>query len=1296
MERFCTQTIKVPFSNRVFFNSETTVKLPKAGDAISRIRLVIEFPNGSNTYGEQIIREADLLSGQNTIEKLYGEFLYLENQFITRIEKRAFLSNLLCQNSPGTMYLDLPFYSVKRRFFALDTETYLRLIFTKGDGGSELQGHLLVDYMVTREEDVPKVPYFQRIRKLSRISVLTTQPATKQFTIDAYFPGQVYEIFFTVQNTATNEYIDVIENISMFIGETERFKMSGYHLRYLEPLKVYKQIANDVPVYMYSFRLNPDHDIPSGQTNLTDKQRFVLDFYDNEDASYKVTIWTQAHDFFYKKNASTHVKPVFTSDEILLTTSTNKKTVDFQNLNLKVSYTFYVGTAAVIYASNVEIQSVTILATNATTYTITQNEILFTGLDSLKGDYYANVLFSAKGFRDVTCYLKFKSPMSMNEYINGSTIGFYDPFFSGSPKTVIDGDQRFNVYSGTTLNGTPSVLTSAIKNVYVDQYRNYLVSNATSTVKFDTTLSQKKYTVNTTDYVGKPWSYFGTDIVPVSNLFYTYVNNSLSNTNTIQYCNIHASFTDGTNVYVSGTTLDSTSNIVFDLSSNVTSGKGSIRSFLAKYTPYYSYSVVVDKSNGPTDLTVNSNGPVFLFPVSAMSNLFATDATYEDYTASGVSVVQLNENGRRLWANTVSMSSIFPDVCYTDIFNNVYMSYYKTTNYYIRKLSSEGQTKWTRTFTYDASAFSMNVFFSQDVTFVAYTNLTGSMKLIQVDTGLKKNVPSNLTGISSFDSDGNLISEYVTPTSNISDFSNTTRSLYYTPLYDGSYFSSASTYGYTDATKRYWGLFVIGLTTAGARAADSLADDTVFTGLFGYSSYVYPSTTVLPNVQRAGAFIVKADSSCNVKWASYIDNTVSLSTAYSVNITASGNVYASGTYGPYDSSVYNSNGTLFGGSLPQLSDTGVYLVKYDTNGFAIWQTYIDGLGTNETNYNITRKYANSYIIGSSSITTPSVKIYNATLTGGRVPVESGLVSTNNTFIVKYDANGTAQWITSMTGDWQASDICTDSNENILFSCNNFSSGSGQLKQSNGTLFSPSFDARSVVKMTQLGFGILGIKITCERITSIATDPSDNFIVSGRFISTSSVVFYNWNGSGFSLASSLSPSGITGDNAFIVKYNSSGVFQWRSYIIHNTGSGGQAETWSTACDSAGNVYVIGKYSNQLTTGKIYSSNDVPFSKELPGTASALFGGSYVGGFLVKFNSSGICQWVVILDSNNSEPYPTLTVDSNDNVIITGLYVGKNAKFYDSNDGEHDSQQPLTASQTITYCVKYDTNGFLIPV
>lgn len=1279
MDRYCTQTIKVPFKNRIFYNTETFVNLPKSGDAISRIRLVIDLDESG--IGEEIINEAELITNKVSIEKLYGEFIKIENQFLVRNEMKDEYSRLLCVNAPGTAYIDIPFWTVKNMLFNFET---LRILFSSSrqQNNKELNGYLLVDYVVVNKPHLGTETYFQNFRNIARLNVPYVS-SVKKLTMDTYIPGSVFEIWVTIKDNSTGTYVqdDVLEKLTLMIGNDERFSVSSVHMRYIEPLKIYKSNAVDFPVYMYSFRLKYSSNLPSGQTNLTDAQRFVFDFVNNA-SSYNVTLWAQYHDFYYK-NGEKGIRPMFDSGELVLGTSSILCSTFDQIPDFKTSYTFYSGTAAIQYSSSVEIQSVTITDTSCTSNVITQNEIIFGGLDSLEGTYYANVVFHSVGYSDITCQYNFKSPKSLFYNFNGDSIGFFDTFYAGTtPTFFVDGNQRINAFSGTYLNGTD--YTKTITNVVADQYRNYIITFS------DGTCSKSGVNAPVT---GIPSTYFDTYVIPCANLFY--INSTV---HTVSNCNLYGSVcvSDGS-VYVSGTTINSNP-IVIDNSTVISNGSGT-KSILYKYS---SYCIVADNNSGPGLVSYNKNGPVFAFPVTSSTTLYCTDFNYT-YGASGVSVAQiLSSSGALSWRYTINGSSLTLLKCMTDYFDNVLFSYKNSTNFYITKLSQSGTLKWSRTFT--PVLQKMDFVIAQDCTIVSYT--AGSSNVLLTSDTRAINVPAGFTGVDVLDSDGTLVTFYNTPTSNVTDFTNKVKETYYTPLFSGEYFSNALDYNYTKTYRNLWGVFVNGTPSIDTVTTDINATNVIFTGQYGpASTNIFPSTSItVPSTNKSATFVSKINlSSGEPIWVTYIDNTISRYTQYSVNLTTTGNVYASGTYGKYQSNIYNADGSQFTGNLPSLGDNGVYLVKYDPDGQALWQTYINGVGGNETNYAIARKNSNTYIIG-NGFSGASVTFYNATLTGSRVPVTSGLSTTNQTFIGNYDANGQVQWIMSVPYT-QAAFITTELSGNVLCNFNYFSGGSSQVVQSNGTLFAPSFSNYSVLKFTPDGFGLLGFNVTSSgdaRITSIASNSTDNSIyICGRLPNSNRVTdFYNWNAGTQSIiysGTSINPTrnSETGD-AYIAKYTSNGVYQWSAVIIHLDNSKGQVAPQSIVSDSVGNLYVCGFYDNYTSNAAAFNSDGTQFTGAvLPGVGfGAGFGDSYTGGFLVKYNSSGICQWITRFDTSSLIFRGSMSIAPDDTIIISGNSYGKNIKFYDSNGGEHYSFQPGTPSQTFSYCVRYDTNGFIL--
>ena len=104
-----------------------------------------------------------------------------------------------------------------------------------------------------------------------------------------------------------------------------------------------------------------------------------------------------------------------------------------------------------------------------------------------------------------------------------------------------------------------------------------------------------------------------------------------------------------------------------------------------------------------------------------------------------------------------------------------------------------------------------------------------------------------------------------------------------------------------------------------------------------------------------------------------------------------------------------------------------------------------------------------------------------------------------------------------------------------------------------------------------------------------------------------------------------------DDIFLVKYNSSGTKQWTKKLgIFDNESG-----VSMTVDSSDNIYVTG-YTKDVYDGNSNSENyDI---------------------FLMKYNSSGTKQWIKQLGNSAADIGMGVTVDSSDNIYVTGIASG----------------------------------------
>ena len=161
-----------------------------------------------------------------------------------------------------------------------------------------------------------------------------------------------------------------------------------------------------------------------------------------------------------------------------------------------------------------------------------------------------------------------------------------------------------------------------------------------------------------------------------------------------------------------------------------------------------------------------------------------------------------------------------------------------------------------------------------------------------------------------------------------------------------------------------------------------------------------------------------------------------------------------------------------------------------------------------------------------------------------------------------------------------------------------------------------------------------------------------------------------------------------DDIFLVKYNSSGAKQWTNKLgIFDNESG-----VSMTVDSSDNIYVTG-YNKEGYDGnsnsedyniflmKYNSSGTKQWTKQLGNSAADIgmgvtvdsFDNIYVTGIasggldlntgsvgedivLVKYNSSGTKQWTKLLGSSSSDFAWDVTVDSSDNIYVTGFTNG----------------------------------------
>jgi len=177
----------------------------------------------------------------------------------------------------------------------------------------------------------------------------------------------------------------------------------------------------------------------------------------------------------------------------------------------------------------------------------------------------------------------------------------------------------------------------------------------------------------------------------------------------------------------------------------------------------------------------------------------------------------------------------------------------------------------------------------------------------------------------------------------------------------------------------------------------------------GNAPYDYAGVAVSGSHSGNNAVIVKFDSSGNALWAKSTTSGAGASQFSALAVDASGNIYAGG--GQSGTLTYTYGGQSVSGSSTLNSWV---LVKFDTNGNGLWARSVAGCTPSTQVVGLATDSANSvYAAG--------LQVNNSACSYGSQSV-TGFHTVNNSLIVKYDSDGTAQWARSVSSGGANSDF----------------------------------------------------------------------------------------------------------------------------------------------------------------------------------------------------------------------------------------------------------------------------------
>ncbi|MGX7668408.1 SBBP repeat-containing protein, partial [Flavobacterium pedocola] len=370
-------------------------------------------------------------------------------------------------------------------------------------------------------------------------------------------------------------------------------------------------------------------------------------------------------------------------------------------------------------------------------------------------------------------------------------------------------------------------------------------------------------------------------------------------------------------------------------------------------------------------------------------------------------------------------------------------------------------------------------------------------------------------------------------------------------------------------------------------------------------------------------FIAKYDASGNYVWAKAIGGISNNENGMSIAIDATGQLYVVGNFEgttDFDPSASTAN-------LVSTVNTDFYIAKYDNNGNYLWAKSLEG-GNSEDYISIALNSVGEIFItgyyNSSPDFDPSA--------GTGYPVGGG--AGNNSFIAKYDNNGSYLWVKAMggTGNVYSYDLAIDS--------------SGQVHITGGFLGTGDFDpSGATANLTTAGdwggffakYDSNGNYIWAKAIggtsmdiaNSIALDATGQVYIAGQFQGTAD---FNPAAAAANLTS------VGGVDIFFAKYDTSGNYVWAKSV----GSVGEDIARSIALNSSGQVHVAGYFSATADFNPAAATNNlVPVG-----------GGQDI--FIAKYDNNGNYLWAKVVGGNSPDDVNSMAIDSSGNVHITGYF------------------------------------------
>ncbi len=490
--------------------------------------------------------------------------------------------------------------------------------------------------------------------------------------------------------------------------------------------------------------------------------------------------------------------------------------------------------------------------------------------------------------------------------------------------------------------------------------------------------------------------------------------------------------------------------------------------------------------------------------------------------------------------------------------------------------------------------------------------------------------------------------------------------------------TGSSNFGYGLSTDIFGNIYVSGQFDGSnpiiVNSWETTNGGTIYTSIFG---------TLIKPTGGSGTFLVKYNSVGKALWATSIGGNAF--TFGSKTATDNlGNVYIIGSSLASSIIINNFNSVTSGninvslyGTLPNSGSADAFIIKYNSNGNALWASLIGGTATDSGIYLAVDSSNNLYVVGSYNSSSLIVRQFDSYTSGninlstfGTLAKSSGNSSTD-IYLVKYNSNGTALRATSVGGTTDndfARSVDIDSSGNVYVCLESYSTSVdfndfNNVTPVGGTINVTLWGTLANPVTTDSNIILAKYNSDCDAIWatriggngtdltngSITIDNNDNIYVTTKSNSSPLLInnFVDRTGTTINVVQYATIANSGGNDTFIIKYNTSGSAIWATSI---GGLGDEYQNEITS-DPFGNIYITGTFTSSQIVVNNYNTITLGAISVVPFGTLANTNGNF-DGFLVKYNSSGTALWATNIAGSSNEFPNSVATDSAGNVYVTG--------------------------------------------